>query len=116
MYFLCDWEVDMKKLLTYLLVGAALAGAVTSVSAHGIRGAYYYGNHNGGWRGAWVPFAVGAVTGVAVANAYYRPAPIYYMPQYAYPPHPQVAAFCPENGLYYPQTQACPSGWQRVHY
>jgi hypothetical protein len=106
----------MKKLLVCLLVGAAFAGAVSPASAHGGRGGHYYGNHGGSWQGGWVPFAVGAVTGVVVANAYYRPTPTYYMPQYGYPPQPQVAAFCPENGLYYPQTQACPSGWQRVNY
>ncbi|MBU3538623.1 hypothetical protein [Polynucleobacter sp. UK-Gri1-W3] len=103
----------MKKMLVCLLTGVMLAGLVTSASAHGWRGGYYYG---GGWRGGWAPFAVGAVAGVAVAHAYYRPAPIYYTPQYVYPSQPQTAAYCPENGLYYPQTQACPSGWQRVNY
>jgi len=106
----------LKKLLVYLLVGAAFTGAVSTANAHGGRGGYYYGNHGGSWRGGWVPFAVGTFAGVVVANAYYRSAPIYYMPQYSYPPQPQSAAFCPENGLYYPQTQACPSGWQRVNY
>ncbi len=104
----------MKKILICLLTGVMLAGLATSASAHGGRGGYYGGN--GGWRGGWAPFAVGAVAGVVVANAYNRPAPVYYAPQYAYPPQPQTAAYCPENGLYYPQTQACPSGWQRVHY
>lgn len=115
----------MKKLLICLLAGVMLIGVTTSASAHeGWRGGYggYRGYEahegwRGGWRGAgWVPFAAGAVAGVVVANAYSRPAPYYYAPQYAYVPPPQVAAFCPENGLYYPQTQACPSGWQRVHY
>lgn len=113
----------MKKILVCLLTGLMLAGFATGASAHGGRGpnygAYYggyYGGHGGGWRGGWAPFAVGAVAGVAVANAYYRPAPVYYAPQYVYPPQPQTAAYCPENGLYYPQTQACPSGWQRVNY
>lgn len=106
----------MKKMLVCLLAGVMFAGVATSANAHGFRGGYYYGGHGGGWHSGWVPFAVGAVAGVAVANAYYRPAPVYYAPQYIYPPHPQVAAFCPENGLYYPQTQACPSGWQRVNY
>ena len=104
----------MKKILICLLTGVMLAGVATSASAHGWRGGYYGGN--GGWRGGWAPFAVGAVAGVAVANAYYRPAPVYYAPQYVYPPQTQTAAYCPENGLYYPQTQACPSGWQRVNY
>ncbi|MBU3626960.1 hypothetical protein ICN48_12045 [Polynucleobacter sp. JS-Safj-400b-B2] len=107
----------MKKILVCLLAGVMLAGLATSASAHGGRGGYYYyGGHGGGWRGGWAPFAVGAVAGVAVANAYYRPAHVYYAPQYVYPPQPQAAAYCPENGLYYPQTQACPSGWQRVNY
>ena len=106
----------MKKILICLLTGLMFAGMASSASAHGGRGGYYYGGNGGGWRGAWVPFAVGAVAGIAVTNAYYRPAPLYYTPQYVYPPQPQTAAYCPENGLYYPQTQACPSGWQRVHY
>ena len=108
----------MKKIFACLLTGLMLAGMATSASAHGGRGYYggYYGERSGGWHSGWVPFAVGAVAGVAVANAYYRPAPVYYVPQYGYPPHPQAAAYCPENGLYYPQTQACPSGWQRVTY
>ena len=103
----------MKKLLICLLTGILLAGMATSASAHGGRG--WYGGY-GGWRGGWAPFAVGAVAGVAVANAYYRPQRVYYAPQYVYPPQAQTAAYCPENGLYYPQTQACPSGWQRVNY
>lgn len=103
----------MKKLLICLLTGVMLAGMASSASAHGGRG--WYGGY-GGWRGGWAPFAVGAVAGVAVANAYYRQPRVYYSPQYVYPPQPQTAAYCPENGLYYPQTQACPSGWQRVIY
>ena len=117
----------MKKILVCLLTALILAGIATSASAHGGRGPYYggyhgayyagyYGGHGGGWHHGWAPFAVGAVAGVAVANAYYRPAPIYYAPQYVYPQQAQTAAYCPENGLYYPQTQACPSGWQRVIY
>jgi hypothetical protein len=104
----------MKKIFVCLLTGLMIAGMATSASAHGGRG--YYGSHGGGWHSGWAPFAVGAVAGVAIANAYYRPAPVYYAPQYVYPPQPQTAAYCPENGLYYPQTQACPSGWQRVNY
>ena len=104
----------MKKILVCLMCGLMLIGLATSANAHGNRGGYHGGYS--AWRGNWVPFAVGAVAGVAVANAYYRPAPIYYTPSYVYPPQPQTAAYCPENGLYYPQTQACPSGWQRVNY
>ena len=116
----------MKKIFVCLLTGLMLAGMATSASAHGGRGYYgggyngyyggYYHAHGGGWHGGWAPFAVGAVAGVAIANTYYRPAHVYYVPQYVYPPQSQTAAYCPENGLYYPQTQACPSGWQRVSY
>jgi len=106
----------MKKILICLLAGLMLAGMATSASAHGAYYGGYYRGHGGSWRGGWAPFAVGAIAGVAVANAYYRPAPIYYAPQYVYPQQAQTAAYCPENGLYYPQTQACPSGWQRVIY
>ena len=106
----------MKKILVCLLTALMLAGVATSASAHG---GYYNGynrSYGGGWHHGWAPFAVGAIAGVAVANAYYRPAPVYYAPQYVYPQQAQTAAYCPENGLYYPQTQACPSGWQRVIY
>lgn len=50
---------------------------------------------------------------------YYYPAPIYYAP----PPAPTVYIeqprqgywhYCPGAGLYYPQVQACPGGWQLV--
>lgn len=96
----------MKKLLISCVMVVLSLGAISPANAHGGRW------HGGGW----VPFAAGAVTGVVIARGYYRPAPIYYYhgsPMYYYPPQPMVA-FCPENGLYYPQTQACPSGWQAL--
>jgi len=102
----------MKKILVSLLISVTLLSLASSANAHGWRGGYGGGWHGGGW----APFAVGAVAGAVVANAYYRPAPVYYGPPSYYYPQQHVAAFCPENGLYYPQTQACPSGWQRVVY
>jgi hypothetical protein len=99
----------MKKILISLLTTVVFLGSSTVASAHGWRGGY-----GGGWRGGWAPFAAGAVAGAVVVRSYYRPAPIYYGPPVYYYPQQNVAAFCPENGLYYPQTQACPSGWQRV--
>ena len=103
----------MKKMLVLLFTSATLVGLASSASAHEWRG-----GHGGNWHGRsnWAPVAVGVVAGAAFAHAYYRPAPVYYVPQYYYPPQPQTAAYCPENGLYYPQTQACPSGWQIVTY
>jgi hypothetical protein len=99
----------MKKFLISFIAFLVLLSTSVCANAHGWRGGY-----GGGWRGGWAPFAAGAVVGAVVAHGYYRPAPIYYgPPAYYYPPQ-NVAAFCPENGLYYPQTQACPSGWQRV--
>jgi hypothetical protein len=111
-----NWEVKMKKLLVSLFTAITLVSLASSVSAHGWRG-----GHGGAWRGGWAPFAVGAVTGAVIANTYYMPAPVYYVPPAyygppAYYPNQHAAAYCPENGLYYPQTQACPSGWQRVVY
>jgi hypothetical protein len=102
----------MKKILVSLLTAITLLSVASGASAHGWRGGY----GGGGWHGGWAPFAVGAIAGAVVANAYYRPAPIYYGPAAHYYPQQQTAAYCPENGLYYPQTQACPSGWQRVVY
>jgi hypothetical protein len=103
----------MKKLLISCVTVVTLLGSISTASAHGWRGGY------GGWHhgGGWAPFAVGALAGAVVANSYYRPARVYYgPPAYYYYPQQPTAAYCPENGLYYPQTQACPSGWQRAVY
>ena len=101
----------MKKILISVVVAIALCSAVTPASAHGWRGGW----HGGGYGGGWAPFAAGAVVGAVVAGGYYRPAPVYYVTPY-YQVAQRTAAYCPENGLYYPQTQACPSGWQQVSY
>jgi hypothetical protein len=115
-----NWEVKMKKILVSLVTASTLLSLASSANAHGWRGGYGGGWHHGG---GWVPFAVGAVAGAVVVNSYYRPAPVYYGPGPAYYDQPNyyypqqhARAYCPENGLYYPQTQACPSGWQRVVY
>jgi len=102
----------MKRILILVIAIFTLAGAVAPANAHGWRGGY--GGGYGGWHGAWAPFVVGAAVGAVGANLYYRPAPVYYPQYYAAPQ--RTAAYCPENGLYYPQTQACPSGWQQVAY
>jgi hypothetical protein len=100
----------MKKLLISFIAAIALLGAISPANARG---------WHGGYRGGWAPFAVGAVAGAVIVSSYYHPRPVVYYgppPQYYYPVQQQAAAYCPENGLYYPQTQACPSGWQRVVY
>jgi len=102
----------MKRILILVIAIFTLAGAVAPANAHGWRGGY--GGGYGGWHGAWAPFVVGAAVGAVGANLYYRPAPVYHPQYYAAPQ--RTAAYCPENGLYYPQTQACPSGWQQVAY
>lgn len=104
----------MKKILIALITGCTLCSAVTQANAHGWNG----GGH-GGWRGGWAPFATGAIVGAVAVNAYRpynRPYNVYYVqpPVYYNPVVQNTAAYCPENGLYYPQTQACPSGWQQV--
>jgi len=99
----------MRKILASVLIIGVLGGMIAPASAQGWRGGY------GGWHGAWAPYAVGIATGAVIASAYYRPAPIYYAPA-AYQMVQRTAAYCPENGLYYPQTQACPSGWRQVAY
>lgn len=102
----------MKKIIISVLTALTLLSVAVQANAHGGKGGY-----RGGWNGGpWAPFAVGALTGMVVANAYYKPEPIYYGPQGYYSAPQQTAAYCPENGLYYPQTQACPSGWRRVSY
>ena len=103
----------MKKLLISFIAAITLLGIVSPANARGWHGGY------GGYRGGWAPFAVGAVAGAVIVSSYYHPRPVVYYgppPQYYYPVQQQAAAYCPENGLYYPQTQACPSGWQRVVY
>lgn len=105
----------MKKVIVSSVLAMTLLGAISPASAHGGRGGY-----GGGWRSGWGPFALGAVTGAVIASSYYRPAPIYVDPPVYYGPPPDLyapqraAAYCPENGLYYPQTEVCPSGWRRV--
>lgn len=97
----------MKKLLISSIIAVTLSGIIAPASAHGWRG---------GYRGAWVPFAGGVVAGAVLVNAYYRSPPVAnYGPAYYFAPR-QMATYCPENGLYYPQTQTCPGGWQRVPY
>jgi len=107
----------VKKIIVSLVTALTLLGVASSACAHGWRGDYSGGGHGGGW----APFAVGAVTGAVIANSYYRLAPVYHGPSAyygppVYYPRQHAAAYCPENGLYYPQTQSCLSGWQRVVY
>jgi hypothetical protein len=50
---------------------------------------------------------------------HYYPAPVYYGPPpaptvYIEQPQPGYWHYCPGAGLYYPQVQACPGGWQLV--
>jgi hypothetical protein len=105
----------MKKTLISIVMTLTLFTSVTQANAHGWNGRGW----NVGLNNGWAPFAAGAVLGTVVANTYrpyYRPTPVYFaQPQASYYPVTQTtAAYCPENGLYYPQTQACPSGWQQV--
>jgi len=104
----------MKKILISVMTALALFSFVAPANAYGWHGGGWHGAWRGGGYGyGWAPFAVGAVAGAVVASTYYRPAPVYYATPYYQVAH-RTAAFCPENGLYYPQTQACPSGWQQV--
>jgi hypothetical protein len=119
----------MKKVASSLFVASTIVGFISPAGAHS-------------WRNGWGPFAAGAVTGALVANAYYRPAPVYYGTQYysypqnvqyyypqqniqnpyppqsrQYAPPPPTTAIVPsDNGLYYQQIQVLPNGWQRVGY
>ena len=83
-----------------------------------------HGNHRGyGWAG---PAAVLAITGIAAgiaASTYYAPAPAYVAPQpvYVAPVRPVYSAlaagywnYCGSAGLYYPNVNYCPEGWQLV--
>lgn len=104
--------IKMKKIIVFTFTALTLLGASIHANAHGGKGGY-----RGGWNASPLThFAIGALTGVLVTNAYYRPEPTYYGIQSYYSTPQQVAAYCPENGLYYPQTQVCPSGWRKVTY
>ena len=86
-----------------LCAGEALAARSGSRSAshggsHGASG----GSHGHGGR-AFVAAPFYAFPG------YYYPPPAYY----ALPPQ-DILYYCPEYGVYYPQVQVCPSGWQRM--
>lgn len=119
----------MRKLMVASLAALAVATA-PAYADHG----HYRGDHYRHYRGdnsAWVGLAVvGALTGLAImanqgppryaAPAYIEPA---YPSQPAYPPAaysapaptaPGTWYFCQSSGMYYPNTAACPEGWQAV--
>jgi hypothetical protein len=86
-----------------------------SGGSHG-HGGHYGGNHGGnygGYRGYYRSYFHGGRAFVAAPfyafPGYYYPPPAYY----ALPPQ-DILYYCPEYGVYYPQVQVCPSGWQRM--
>jgi hypothetical protein len=101
----------MKKVIIAMVLGSMLLFTLNA-------------NARGGWKGgghyrAIVPFVAGAAAGAVIVGGYrvVRPyyAPYYYPPQPYYSSLPaNTAAYCPENGLYYPETEVCPSGWKAV--
>ena len=129
----------MKK-ITALFIAATLA-ITSSTSALADRG-YRHGGHGHGHHGergghGWAgPAAVLAIAGLAIGAAVasqhsYAAAPVYsysqtpvysYSPEAAYysaPPRPAPAEYgtwyyCGSSGQYYPNTNACPEGWQAV--
>ncbi|WP_114636536.1 hypothetical protein [Polynucleobacter necessarius] len=99
----------MKKILVSLLADAMLVGVASSTSAHG------------GWRGGYGGYGGHVVGGVAVGfRLLWGQLLALLLLMHITGLHLTITRlkqpFCPENGLYYPQMQACPSGWQRVNY
>lgn len=123
----------MRK--TIIAAVTALTLAVSPAYAdHGYyRGGGDYHEHHHGGGSPWVGLAVvGALAGLAIMADQSRPryvaAPAYvepaYPPQpaYSYPPTYSAPApdapgtwyYCGSSGMYYPNTRACPEGWQAV--
>lgn len=123
------------------IVAATLTALSLTVSpAYADRG--YYGrdyhehHHRDRDNSAWVGLAVvGAIAGLALMTDQSRPryttAPAYVEPGYQPPPPvyspppppvysapapdaPGTTYYCGSSGRYYPQTRACPEGWQAV--
>ncbi|MCX6786241.1 MAG: hypothetical protein NTU85_00200 [Candidatus Kaiserbacteria bacterium] len=101
----------MKTLLVVLFVAVLLVLAVSEPAM--ARGGVRFGVY------------VGMPMYYAPYHPIYYPQPAYYpVPVYNYPPPmpqgPQVPPpqsrparfFCPSSNMYYPDTQACPGGWE----
>ncbi len=118
----------MKKPVSTLCIAATLAMSFNS-SAQADWGRHDRGyrdyqpmhhQHRGG--SGWVgPAAILAIAGLAIGSAvasqsYYAPAPVYSAPPPRPMPSPNYGTwyYCGSSDMYYPNTNACPEGWQAV--
>ncbi len=110
-----NWRRFACGIFAAALVLSSAASALAWSGHDGRRGHFFRHDHR---------FFFGPrvfVGGVFVGPAFYPPvayypAPVYGVPaeSYAPPPAQQYWYYCPDNRLYYPYTQSCPSGWLQV--
>lgn len=112
----------MRKSFMCVALATALvlsnAAAALAWSGHDGRRGHFFGPH-----GHRVFFGPRVFVGpVFLGPAFYPPVAYYPAPAYAAPvvgyapppPPQQYWYYCPDNRLYYPYTQSCPSGWLQV--
>ena len=116
----------MRKVAISVITALSLA-ALPAYADHG----YSHGGHEhreGGGDGAvWAGLAVfGALAGLAIMAEHSTP--VYAAPAYAEPAYAAVAPvysapapaateiwyYCQSSAMYYPNTNACPEGWQTI--
>ena len=116
----------MRKLIISFITALSMAALPAYADRGHGRGDYGhrdYGHHGGG--SAWAGVAViGALTGLAIMAE--RSRPVYVAPSYAEPVYhapmsyrvrpvaQNVWYYCQSSTMYYPNTNACPEGWQAV--
>lgn len=126
-----DWSPKMRRIIVASLTALSL-GLSPAYADHGYYRDYHEHYHRDRDNSAWLGLAVvGAIAGLAImadqnrphytTPAYVEPAyppPPVYQPPPAYaapaPDAPGTAYYCGSSGMYYPQTRACPEGWQAV--
>jgi hypothetical protein len=112
----------MRKSVVALFTALCLAAYPAYADRGHHRGGHHrqhQHHHNQGGGSAWVGLAViGAIAGLALMAEQSRPRPAAaYQAQPVYPaPAPAEGTwyYCQSSGIYYPQTTACPEGWQAV--
>ena len=117
----------MRKLIITFITALSMAALPAYADRGHGRGDYGHRDfgHHGGGGSAWAGVAViGALTGLAIMAE--RSRPVYVAPSYAEPVYPapmnyrvrpvaqNVWYYCQSSAMYYPNTNACPEGWQAV--
>lgn len=133
----------MRKVIAAMLATTLLCTSIPALADHGYRGhdRGHERHHRGGGNSLSGLAIFGALAGVAIGTAIiadrsrpvyvqpyaepiyvqpaYRPQPVYIEQQPVYSAAPPVDPanteyYCGSSSMYYPETQACPEGWQAV--